>query len=81
MSYNYVQSPVKQAFDKSLQVWNFQGGTQECNSEPEAVPHPHLPEPRPPAPTPRGDIGCGLPGPPQAGLAVSGDRMETPMEL
>ena len=91
MSYNYVQSPVKQAFDKSLQVWNFQGGTQECNSEPEAVPHPHLPEPRPPVPDGEGPLGdpadssgwhrCGLPGPPQAGLAVSGDRMETPMEL
>ena len=91
MSYNYVQSPVKQAFDKSLQVWNFQGGTQVCNSDPEALPRPTFQSPGPPPrmgrghwetpPTPRGDLSCGLPGPPQASLAVSGDRMETPVEL
>lgn len=105
MSYNYVQSPVKQDFDKSLQVWNFQGGTQVCNSDSEALPRPHLPEPQPPHPAPEGEgppgdpadssgwsrlwspwatpgrVGCGLPGPLQAGLAVLRDRMETPVEL
>lgn len=87
MSYNYVQSPVKQAFYKSLQVWNFQGGAQVCNSDPETLPRPHLPEPRPrprrggapgDQPTPRGDVGHGLPGPPQAGLAVSGGQNGDP---
>ena len=57
MSYNYVQSPVKQAFDKSLQVSNFQGGTQVCNSDPEALPRPHLTEPRSPAPDGEGPLG------------------------
>ena len=53
MSYNYVQSPVKQAFNKSLQVWNFQGGAQVCNSDPEALPCPCLPELHlPPTPPP-----------------------------
>ena len=31
MSYNYVQSSVKQAFNKSLQMWNFPGGAQVYN--------------------------------------------------
>ena len=73
MSYNYVQSPVKQTFNKSLWMWNFQGGAQVCNSDPEALPCPPPHKGRGRL-THQGDIGCALPGSAQVCLAGSGGQ-------
>lgn len=53
MSYNYVQSSVKQAFSKSLQMWNFPGGGQVYNLNLRHWPLPSSLTRAPPAPTSR----------------------------